>query len=97
MQAIIDEVEKYSLPVIIAGDFNLLPDASSLSLLNQRFRNLVLEFSITSTRPSFDDGLDTGDIVCDYVFVNDQIHVSSLSVIDTAISDHYPLLLEFEL
>lgn len=95
--AIINEAKKYDCPVIVAGDFNLLLESPSIDVMNQHFRNLILDFSISSTRPCFDDGLDTGDIICDYVFVNDKVQVSSLSVVPVTISDHYPLILEFEL
>lgn len=94
---LIEEVERESLPSIIVGDFNLLLHSSSITLMNQRFRNLIDEFSISSTRPSFDDGLDHGDIVCDYVFVNDKIKVTHLQVIPTTISDHFPLSFEFSI
>lgn len=97
VQTIIDEVEKYSLPVIIAGDFNLLPSSPSIQIFNEHFRNLIMEGDISSTRPSFDDGLDQGDVVCDYIFVNDKVKVSSFQVVSSTISDHFPLILEFEI
>lgn len=50
-----------------------------------------------TTRPDFNDTLETGNSIVDYVFVNDQIKVKDFKVIQTNISDHFPLLLEFEL
>lgn len=43
------------------------------------------------------DGLDHGEHVCDYIFLSRDIFVVDFSVIDTDISDHFPLLLEFEI
>lgn len=94
---IVEEVQSKNLPTIIVGDFNLLPNSSSILLMNKYFKNLISEFSISSTRPIFDDGLDQGGIVCDYIFVNDKIKVTDFQVLSTNISDHYPFLLEFEI
>jgi len=97
IKRLIREVEKEGLPVIIVGDFNLLPTSSFISIMNEHFKNLISSFSVSSTRPFFDDGLDHGGIVCDYVFVSDKIEVTSFQVLPLTISDHYPLLLEFDI
>lgn len=97
VKVIIDEVEKINLPTIIVGDFNLLPESEGIAIMDEHFRNLITEFHINSTRPKFDDGLDKGEHVSDYVFVNDGISVTDFKVVDTTISDHLPLLLDFEL
>lgn len=97
MHSILEEVKRIDLPTIIVGDFNLLPESEAISIMNKYFKNLITEFHITSTRPKFDDGLDQGEYVCDYIFVSDDISVVNFQVIDTDISDHLPLLLDFEL
>jgi len=84
-------------PTIIAGDFNLLPDNPGIRLLSNEFRNLIDEFHITATRPIFQDSLESGGNVVDYIFVNDLIEVKVFTTIDTTISDHLALLLEFEI
>lgn len=89
--------QRRNIPTIIAGDFNLAPDSESIQYMNKQFRNLVTEHNVTSTRPDFKDEIDSGKNVVDYIFVNDKIEVSHFEVIDTDISDHLPLLLEFEL
>lgn len=85
------------IPVIIVGDFNLLPNTESIKILDNKLINLIAKYNIESTRPKFDDGLDTGNMVCDYVFVNDKVVVNDLKVIESNISDHLPLLLDFEI
>lgn len=87
---------KESKPTIIIGDLNLLPDATSLQVLNQKFRNLNTTFGVTCTRPTFKDHLEEGDTMVDYAFVNDQVEAKGLRTITTQISDHLPLVLEFE-
>lgn len=85
------------IPCIVVGDFNLLPQTKEIKLLSKKMRNLINEFDIKSTRPNFDDGLDTGNIICDYVFVNDKVKVNNFSVPQNTASDHYPMILDFEI
>ena len=94
---IIEKALENDYPTIIVGDFNLLPNSKDIKLMNNHFRNLVVENNIRSTRPTFDDGLDKGDIVCDYIFVNDKIVVNDFQVIENDISDHMPLVLDFDI
>jgi len=94
---IIEVAKRRDVATIIAGDFNLQPHTPSIQLLNKHFRNLISEVKSTSTRPTFQDEMDTGDQIVDYIFVNDGIKVGSLEIIQTEISDHLPLVLNFTL
>lgn len=94
---IIEKALLANYPVIILGDFNLIPETESIDMLNKNFRNLILEYNIKTTRPNFNDGLDKGNIICDYIFVNDKIKVNDFKVINNSISDHMPLILDFEI
>lgn len=86
-----------NIPCIVLGDFNLLPEAESIKLINNKMINLIDKYNIKTTRPNFDDGLDKGDLVCDYIFVNDKIRVNDFKVLESDASDHLPLLLDFEI
>lgn len=90
-------MRKKDIATIIVGDFNLLPGTTSISLLNKQFKNLIEEYQIKSTRPDFEDDKDKGNVVVDYIFVNDKIKVNNFCVVDTNISDHLPLVLDFEI
>lgn len=85
------------LPCIVVGDFNLLPDTVEIQTLSQKLHNLIEKFQIKTTRPDFDDGLDKGNMVCDYIFVNDKVKVNDFRVLNVNVSDHFPLLLDFEI
>lgn len=85
------------MPTIITGDFNLNPTSESIKLINERFKNLIDIYSITTTRPVIRDGLDVGDNVDDYIFINNKIRVNDFKVIKTDVSDHYPLILDFDI
>lgn len=94
---LIQKALEEDLPTIILGDFNLLPESQSIKMLDKHFKNLIKEYNIKSTRPTFDDGLDKGDMVVDYIFVNDKIKVNDFKVPNTDVSDHLPLILDFEI
>jgi endonuclease/exonuclease/phosphatase family metal-dependent hydrolase len=96
---ILNAAKKNNLPTIIVGDFNLLPTTKSIKIINKEFRNLIDEYNIKSTIPEFDHKteLKKGKYVVDYIFVNDKIKVNNFEVIKTNISDHLPLILDFEI
>lgn len=85
------------IPCIVLGDFNLLPNTESIKMIDEKMINLIKEYNIKSTRPTFDDGLDKGNHVCDYIFVNDKVKVNDFKVINNNISDHLPLILDFDI
>lgn len=94
---VLNAAKRKNIPTIIAGDFNLFPNTKSIQVLNQEFRNLINEYQITSTRPDFSDDHDVGNNVVDYIFVNNKIKVNNFQVFKTNISDHFPLILDFEI
>ncbi len=93
---VVNKAKQKNIPTIIAGDFNLLPETESIEVINKEFVNLIDKYNIKSTRPDFDDGLETGRNVVDYIFVTDDIKIKNFEVIETHITDHLPLMLEFE-
>ena len=90
-------IEDHTIPTIIVGDFNLNPQSKSIEILNKKLTNLIEKYNIKSTRPTVKDGLDVGGRVDDYIFVNDKIKVNNFEVKQIDVSDHYPLILDFEL
>lgn len=80
--------------IILCGDFNLLPTTESLKKIEAfGLRNLISENGVTSTRTSFYKKPDT---FADYVFVSNGITVNEFRVLPDEVSDHSPLLLDFE-
>ena len=80
--------------VLLLWDFNLLPETPEIKLLESHFQNAWIIFSIASTRPDFDDGLDKGNQIVDYAFVSQNIKIIDFQVPSLNISDHLALLLE---
>ena len=105
-QKVLDFVSKQSGEKIIIGDFNLLPNTESIAMFEKAgFKDLIKEFSIKTTRGSLIKKLKpqhgTGSYgwqeFADYVFISSGIQVSNFIVPDLPISDHLPLILEFEM
>jgi len=97
-QSIVKIASKYiNLPTIVLGDINLLPNTKSITILNQNFTNLIEKYNIKTSRPDFEDSIDKGNNVVDYVFVNNKVQVKNFNIPSTEISDHLPLVLDFNI
>lgn len=83
-------------PVVLCGDFNLLPDTQSLAILAEGMRDLVKDSGVTSTRTPlyrhFDDPANPN--FADYALVSSELSVKSFAVLPDAVSDHAPLRVE---
>ncbi len=81
--------------IALLGDFNLMPHTESIHLLEVRFRNLISEYNIRTTRNKY--CTKTADLFADYAFVSEGIDVDNFSVLSDEVSDHAPLLLSINL
>lgn len=86
-------------PKILCGDFNLDPSTESIAILNGCGRNLISEFGIGSTRNQISWNRFPGSKqnFADYTFVSPEIKVKNFEVPYNEVSDHLPMILEFEL
>lgn len=83
--------------VIICGDFNVLPEAESITMFSGSFTELVKKFGITTTRSKISPWHGTLNemVFSDYVFTSPDIEIKNFGVPDPEISDHLPLIVEF--
>jgi endonuclease/exonuclease/phosphatase family metal-dependent hydrolase len=77
---------------ILCGDFNLVPDGQSMTILEQGMKNLVKEYGITSTRSSY---YKETIKFADYILVSPEIKIKDFKVLPDEVSDHLSLLVEF--
>lgn len=99
-QIILDFVQKYNLPKVVAGDFNLRITTKSLTMLDEKLRNLVKEYKVPTTRSLLYDHkwrVESDDKYADYIFVSEDVKVLDFKVLQDQVSDHLPLYLEFEI
>lgn len=89
---IAEYIDNLDGPVILTGDFNLVPTSKSLEVLTGSLRNLSTEYHLTTTR----NNLTRKNEVCDYIFVNDQIKVNNFYASEAVVSDHMGLILDFD-
>ena len=78
---------------ILCGDFNVVPDTKSMEILETSMRNLVKEYKVTTTRSHF---YTKEHKFADYILVSPEIQVKKFEVIQDVVSDHLPLMLEFD-
>lgn len=99
-KAIINTAIRFKGPVIVGGDFNLLPETLSIRLFEKAgFRNLIKDFGIKDTRGRLNrQNYKSNEVqnFADFCFVSKEVKVENFEVPDVAISDHLPLILDFD-
>lgn len=97
-QMILDFFQDLSGPKIIMGDFNLDLNIKSVDIFKKYgFKNLIEEFNIPTTRNHLAwDNYKDKQFFADHFFVSPEIKPTKFSVPNINISDHLPMILEFE-
>jgi len=84
--------------VIICGDFNLFPDTPSMKMFEGDFISLGDTYNIKTTRPPSNElHAESKRNVVDYIWVSKGIKVEDFQVVESNVSDHLPLVLNFGL
>lgn len=89
-------LDRHDGPVLLIGDFNLLPETESVRLLEAGLRNLVIERGIPTTRSRLNPyhGTPQEQPHADYAFISPGLRVAHFEVPDVQISDHLPMILD---
>src|SRR3989344_2292048 len=84
---------------ILGGDFNLMPDTESVSMIERTgMRNLIKEYGITDTRGRLSHAQYTESqrqYFADFAFTSPDVLVKNFAVPQVEISDHLPLVVEW--
>lgn len=75
---------------IICGDLNTLPGTDFIGAFDDKYRNLIKEFNIQSTRSNL---YKKNLRFADYIFTDNEINVEECYTEDAAVSDHLPIIL----
>ena len=81
-------------PVVLCGDFNLLPSSESFKILEEGMQNCISQYNITSTRTSY---YPKEIRFADYMLLSKMIKIKTFKVLPDEVSDHTPLYLDFSL
>ena len=87
-----DFIRQQEGKVILCGDFNLVPDGESIKILEDGMTNLVKKFNVTSVRSDF---YTKPGKFASYILISPNIQVARFEVLQNQVSDHLPLLLDF--
>lgn len=89
--------KEVAYPVIIAGDFNLFPNTKSMNVFENSFISLVDKYSIQTTRPQSNELSNLQRNVVDFILISKGVKVKAFEVLDSDVSDHLPLILDFDI
>lgn len=98
-KTIIAALEGSDNPAIVGGDFNLSPEAESVTMFAAAgYRDLIAEYEIKTTRNrlAWASYPDNPQYYADYAFTSSTVDVRSFTVPDIEVSDHLPLIIEFD-
>ena len=101
---IIKTLKSFGMPSIFGGDFNLDLNTESVKMFEEEgYRNLIKDHKVKTTRNNlaWDNFKNRKGFFkqyfADYVFISPEIKVNSFEVPSIEISDHLPLILDFEI
>lgn len=96
---LVEFFEDRNSPIVIGGDFNILPDTKSIKMFAEAgYRDLIKDYKIDTTRNRHAwDRYPTKMYYSDYVFLNDKIKLKNFSVPKNEVSDHLPLIIEIDI
>lgn len=86
---------RYNGDKILVGDFNLRPDTEAIRGLEKTMSNLVIGNGFKTTRTKLYSKKEVAPFA-DYTFVTPGINVKKFEVLPDEVSDHSPMLLDFE-
>lgn len=86
-------------PKILCGDFNMYPEIESIKILESLGHNLIKDFKIQNTRNevSWKKHPGSRQTFADFTFVSSAVKVVSFEVPYNEVSDHLPMILDFNL
>jgi endonuclease/exonuclease/phosphatase family metal-dependent hydrolase len=97
MQRVKEVTDALSRPFILAGDMNVFPDCPTMQLFDGVLENLTGTHKIETTLTMLARAFDHENIVaCDHVLVSGGVQVHDFKASEAVVSDHKPLILEFD-
>lgn len=92
VDTVVSEIKRSPFPVLLTGDFNLLPSSPLL----QPIRALLSDTADISDRPMLSYPSDAPTVKIDYIFASQSLRPVFASVPQMIVSDHRPYLAVFD-
>lgn len=92
-------VKKLKSPFILCRDFNVPPSSQIIKWFDQTARNLIVENGVANTlneKVHKAKNLFPKGLAVDYIFIKSPLKTLSFCKVDKTLSDHYGLLIQFE-
>lgn len=80
-------------PVVFAGDLNVIPGSPALQTFNGLLQDLTETYQVKTTLSELGK---VPDVPCDHIMVSDDVKVLNYETKSRLVSDHMPIVLEFE-
>jgi endonuclease/exonuclease/phosphatase family metal-dependent hydrolase len=91
---LLDITKRFGEKQVLVGDFNLTPHTNSIRRKEEKYVNLISKYNITTTKPQS----YVGEERCiDYIFTSESIEITHFEVPSIEVSDHLPLIVEFNI
>jgi len=94
MQLVADIVKSSSKPVIFTGDLNISYVSPAMEPLQALLTDLTQKHQTVTTLSQFGK---VKDVPCDHICISDGVVEQSFTIKEDLVSDHLPLVLEFDL
>lgn len=94
MQLVKENLETVDLPLVFAGDLNVIPKSPSMQLFNGFLTDLTRTHHIRSTLSEVGK---VKNVACDHVLISKGIQVKKYEVRRELVSDHRAITLDFSL
>lgn len=87
-------IENLPRPLIFAGDFNVIAASKAMRVFDSYLEDLTATHELQTTLSELGK---VSDVACDHILVSPDVSVIDFHVDERLISDHFALVMEFEL
>jgi endonuclease/exonuclease/phosphatase family metal-dependent hydrolase len=94
MEKVAGHLKTFSRPLVFAGDLNVISESPAMRPIQDQLLDLTQQYALPTTLSEFGK---VANVACDHICISEGIAVQSFKSGKTLVSDHLPLILEFDL
>ncbi|HEX9153267.1 MAG TPA: endonuclease/exonuclease/phosphatase family protein [Candidatus Saccharimonadales bacterium] len=97
MEVVKQKADTMPRPLIVTGDMNVTPDSETMKVFDGSLENLTATYKLPTTLSQLAKVFVCNNMIpCDNTLISSGVHVRSYVASDYIVSDHKPVILEFE-